>query len=185
MKRKLVFTAMMLASICLNAQNVKPKFSSLLQVGLMEGQSGSAASIQTINGVQWKTWSAGVGVGIDYSFLRSVPLFLDVRKNVLKGEKTPFVYVDTGYNFPWLTEDHKMRDGIQNADGGLYYDAGIGYSLPVLKQSALFFTAGYSSKKMSTDSGWMIALPFPDFVPQLDHYEYTLNRISIKAGLRF
>ena len=173
----------LLATGVVQAQNTKVKFNSLLQVSLVDGEVGPAMALQTINGIQYKTWSGGVGVGLDYYHTRSIPLFLDVRKNILKSDKTPFVYVDGGYNFAWLTDEDKLYGGIESK-GGLYYDAGIGYAVPVLKQSSLFFTAGYSSKKMTSNS---VSLPvdiFSSYVPPSYKQEYTLRRISIKLGLR-
>lgn len=165
------------------AQNTKPKFNSLLQVGLVEGQRGPAMTLQTINGVRYQTWSLGAGAGLDYYHTRSIPLFLDIRKNILKTDKTPFIYLDAGYNFPWLTEENKLYSSAE-AEGGLYYDAGIGYAVPVLKNNALFFTVGYSSKRISTASGGPVDI-FSSYIPPSQRFEYTLRRISVKMGLGF
>ena len=174
----------LLASSTLQAQNNKPKFSSLLQVGLVDGQSGPAATIQSINGVRYQEWSAGIGVGLDYYHTRTVPLFLDVRRNIFKSEKTPFLYLNCGYNFTWLTEEQKGYS-YSESKGGLYYDAGIGYAVPVLKQSSLFFTAGYSIKKITTSSGGRPIDIWSSYIPPFYQAEYSLSRISVKAGLRF
>src|SRR5215467_547922 len=76
--------------------NPKPQhafqFRSINQVGLLEGTDGGAFQIQTINGVQFRTWFLGIGVGIDNYRLRSVPLFVDLRKEFKVGTNYFFIY---------------------------------------------------------------------------------------------
>ena len=55
-------------------------FQSLLQGGLLDGAAGPSWQLQTINGIYYKTWFAGIGVGLDYYTMRTIPLFLDLRK---------------------------------------------------------------------------------------------------------
>ena len=183
MKHTLVLGCFLLASLILHAQNKKYSFSGLVQGGFSEGQSGTAGNIQIINGVQYKQWMAGVGVGIDYYNTRSVPVFLHVRRNILNSSKTPFVYLSGGYSAPWLKDEDKFF--MSETKGGLYYDVGIGYGLPVLKSSSLFFTVGYSSKKMSTESGGRPIDIWSSSVPPFSHYDYTLRSINVRMGLRF
>ena len=128
-----LFFSITLFIFCLQAtaQKNSYRFQSNMQFGLLEGEQGSAFQLQTINGVQHKTWFAGLGVGLDYYHTRSIPLFLNVRKEIFKGEKTPFVYASGGYHFPWLRAEDKDWY-ITETKGGLYFDAGIGYQVPVL-----------------------------------------------------
>jgi hypothetical protein len=162
-------------------KKAKPKFQSIMQVGLLEGETGSAFQLQTINGFKFKNFSAGVGVGLDYYSIRSIPLFLDLRKNILNKDQTPFVYVDAGIHFPWTG---KQFDWATETDGGLFYDLGIGYRLPV-KYNAFLLSAGYSLKAYSAEerySYWCGINPCPEIVNQ---YEYKLRRFSVKFGFSF
>ena len=182
--RNLFLFALLLIVIQVPAQKSKFGLQTLVQGGLLEGETGSAFQLQAINGVRHKTWAAGVGAGLDYYHARSVPLFLNLRKTFGSG-KAPFLYVSGGYNFPWLRVQDKEWN-YQSAKTGLYYDAGIGYQLPVLKNSALLFSAGYSVKEYSTKaySDVVIAI-YPSPPSDARTFDYTLRRISIKAGLRF
>lgn len=181
------FLSLLLFQFTLNmqAQKKELKFQSVIQVGLLEGEQGSALQLQTIQGLKCKTWSAGVGVGLDYYHTRTIPLFLDVRKALGRKENTVFVYVGGGYNFPWLKEVDKI--GFENdSKGGLYYDAGIGYQLPVFKTQQLFFSAGFSQKNFSKTYNSMPYLSIWPPPPQAyQQYKYLVRRLSIKAGLRF
>jgi hypothetical protein len=171
----------------LSAQK-KINFQTQVQAGLLEGGAGSAFQLQVINGVKFKTWSAGIGAGLDYYQARSIPVFLEVQKAFIPSSKTPFVYLNGGHNFPWLREKDKDWNWTATGEstGGLYFDAGVGYQLPVLKSSALYFSAGYSVKKYSTKSYYdRTPTIYSGFSPASYAYDFTFRRLSIKTGLRF
>ena len=67
----------------------------------------SAFAVQTINGIKWKTLSAGIGVGIDNYVFRTVPVFADIRADILKRKNTPFVFIDAGPQFCWVQNNQK------------------------------------------------------------------------------
>lgn len=184
--RSLLKIVLLFLCVQASAQKQGYRYQGSVQGGLLEGKGGSAFQLQTVNGLQYKTWAAGVGVGLDYYHTRSIPLFLSLRKNMGAGSKTPFVYLNGGYHFPWLKE---ANDGwyISKAKGGLYYDAGIGYQVPVFKASSLFFSLGFSGKEFTrtqTFDGPVIAI-YPAPWPDTRLYEFNLRRLSIQTGLRF
>jgi hypothetical protein len=182
--RKLIPFVLFFFALQASAQGPGYRFQSKVQAGLLEGEQGSAFQLQTIHGFQKKTWFAGIGTGLDYYNIRSLPVFLNLRKDLFNREKTPFVYASGGYHFLWLREEDK-RYNITDSKGGLYFDAGVGYQLPV-KKSALYFTAGYSQKNFSQkghDEVWITIWPAP--MPQTRTYEYELRRLSVQMGLRF
>ena len=192
MKAKLFLFAAALAtaSVAL-AQKAKITLHTSVQAGLLEGERGGALQLQSVQSLNYKTWSAGIGTGLDFYHTRSVPVFLAVRKTVTKNAEAPFVYIDGGYNFPWLTATDKEAF-ISNAKGGFYYDAGIGYQFPVMKKNQFFFSAGISGKQFTTEQETWIYIDYiwpgpssqvPPKVVSL--YRYRLQRLSIKAGLRF
>lgn len=183
--RKIGMALVLFLSLQSAAQKSGFVFQSTVQGGLLEGSMGGAFQLQSINGIRYKTWTAGAGAGLDYYHTRSIPVFLHVRKAFGTGTQTPFLYASGGYHFPWLKDDDKSG-GFTEADGGLYYDAGIGYQLPVLKKSALFFSIGYSQKSFSREEmdGAVIAIwPMP--APRTRLHEFDLRRLSIQTGLRF
>jgi hypothetical protein len=163
------------------------RFQSINQVGILGGNSEANPQLQTINGINSKTWFAGLGIGLDYYYLRTVPIFIDVRKNIFNKAVTPFVYADGGYSFPWKPDRINITwDGVVNTEGGAYYELGIGYKTPVFKKLQLLFSAGYSYKNLSTTINsmpWLSIWPPPR--EAYEHYEYSLRRVTIKAGLSF
>lgn len=186
MKLKLLFVLIffMYGSV-VRAQKKKQQFQTIIAAGIMEGELNSSIQLQTINGISYKTWFSGIGVGFDYD-RRSIPLFLDIRKTVFNKSRSPFIYADGGYHFPWLTKFQKAGyNGDIKAKGGLYYDAGIGYQMRNVKGVALGFSAGYSYKSFSYNVpkySYCIWGPCPSSRQTL---EYQLRRISVKAALSF
>src|SRR3954451_20111827 len=62
----------------------KPLFQLVVNAGLLVGKSGRDFQVQAIPGIQYKSWFAGAGSGLDYYYWRTVPLFFDVRKTFSK-----------------------------------------------------------------------------------------------------
>jgi hypothetical protein len=175
----------------LNAQNAKKtrsncgcSFSSINQAGVMEGSAGSSFHVQTINGIRYKSWFTGLGVGLDHYRYRTIPVFFDVRKDLLNKVNTPFLFGDVGVHVPWLDDKNKTWWGDSEFNRGLYYDAGVGYKLNIGKSRALLFSGGFSLKKMRETRFipvMCITAPCPD---QREYYDFSLKRFSLKAGLQ-
>jgi hypothetical protein len=164
------------------------KFHSINNIGLLEGQTGSAFQLQTINGVQYKSWFAGAGVGLDFYRYRTIPLFADLRKEFGHGANKFFLYADLGIGFSWVTDNEKMayvtNDHFSN---GFYDDFGVGYKISMGKRNAMLISLGYSYKKIVESYNDGIYFGYPpaegfDYTEQINSY---LNRLSIKIGWVF
>lgn len=171
-----------------NAQKgIKPKFTSINQVAITWGATGDALQLQSINGLAYKTFSTGLGVGLDYYWERTVPVFIDIRKNIFSKKQTPFVYADLGINMPWVKANKENTWYKSEYDQGIYYDLGLGYRVPINKKLFANMSFGYTQKKFrETRTNEII---FFDSSPynrnNAEHYNYTLRRFSLKAGLSF
>lgn len=160
-------------------------FHSINNIGLLEGEAGSGLQLQTINGFQYKTWFIGAGVGLDYYSVRSIPLFLDVRKDILSKKIPLFIYADAGIHFPWMRKYNATLLPVPDySNNGLYYDAGLGYRLP-LKKYALAFSAGYSGKQYKSENLRYRPCTSGTCPPYKEQFDYKLRRLSIKAGWIF
>ena len=169
-----------------NAQEKKKEHLSLhsiFQEGIVTGESGTALQLQVINGIRYKTFFAGAGAGLDYYYERSVPIFLDLRKKIFNKSSAPLLYVDGGYAFLW----QKTKDaGQTDSHGGLFYELGAGYEIQIYKKLRLLLCAGYSYKGLSKTINkmpWLSVWPPPPNA--LDKYDYSLRRISLRAGFSF
>ncbi len=58
------------------------QFHSINSLGLINGNNGVSAAMQTVNGFTKGPWFAGIGLGLDYYQYRTVPVFADVRYDV-------------------------------------------------------------------------------------------------------
>jgi len=181
----------LLATIGLQAQQ-KPtekkkacgcSFTSVNQIGLLAGEKGESFQVQTINGLRYRTWMVGAGVGIDGYLYRSIPLFFQLRKEFNLKSNAFFIYNDIGLNYPWISSNQKVFRDERDYDPGVYYDGGIGYKL-LLKKQALVFSGGFSLKEFK-DNRSSFSCPF--FGPcneQVDVYSYSLRRLSFKLGIQ-
>lgn len=168
------------------------QFHSINSIGLLEGSAGSAFQIQTINGAQYKSWFGGIGLGLDYYRYRTVPFFIDLRKEFGKNVNKLFAYSDLGINFGWVTDKQKtqyvMDDKFAN---GFYSDLGLGYKVNLGKNGGLLMSLGYTYKKVI--ESYRLPLYFygnsinsePPLNDQTVQYSYSLNRITIKIGWEF
>lgn len=167
----------------LAAKHSLVKFVSNLQAGVLIGQKGSkpALNINVINGLKFNTWFAGIGVGIDYYGLkRSIPLFLDIQKDISAKSNTWFWFADAGYNFPWLMNNEKMKFVEKyKAVAGLFYEAGAGYKFTIFNKTRIGLSAGYSYKQLKEKYTYpCVWCEFSIPPDQTNNYEY--RRIAIK-----
>jgi hypothetical protein len=168
------------------------QFHSINNVGFLEGQTGSAFQLQTINGVQCKSWFSGAGLGLDYYRFRTVPLFFDLRKEFGKCANKLFLYSDLGVNFSWVTDKEKTNYVVDDKfANGLYAEAGLGYKAVIGKNQALLISVGYSYKKLrETYISWQyypgINMINPEQnINNQNQINYGFSRLSIKMGWQF
>jgi hypothetical protein len=163
------------------------QFHSINTIGLLEGQAGSAFQAQTINGVQYKSWFAGAGIGLDSYKFRGIPLFLDIRKMFPFAANTFFLYGDIGMHANWLTEKQKSSNGyiaVSDLSNGLYTDAGTGVEISLDKKTRFVISAGYSYKALNGKQTDYTPITY-DGPPAISSLRYNLSRLSLKAGLKF
>src|SRR5687767_7059595 len=112
----------------LQAQDTKKRlqFESHNQFGAVKGASETSFVLQSVNGVRYNTWFAGVGAGLDEYYFSSLPVFMDAKKYLSTKANSFFIYGDGGWNFSLEKNQDDMYKSVKNK-GGLYYDVGIGY----------------------------------------------------------
>ena len=179
--------------------NNRFRFQSINQVGLLNGETGASPQLQTVNGVQYKSWFGGLGVGLDYYRFRSIPVFADFRKTFGHSKNKVFVYGDGGVSCSWVTtkEKNNYYGNLDRFSTGWYVDGGLGYQIHISGKNALLLSLGYSYKTVKESIpvtypalyppaiDFMLGVP-PGLATGLtDRYDYHLNRISIKIGWAF
>jgi len=184
---------LVLSSCCLwsagqeSSNHEKVRFVSNLQAGLLDGNANTAFQLQTINGIQYKSWMTGIGVGLDYYKVRGIPLFLDLRKNILDKKDTPFLFGDIGIHFSWVKNSPDYGWSKATYDNGLFYEFGGGYRFSLQKERGIMLSAGYSVKVVTQKNYGYGACPPIGPCPEVifGRYDYIFRRLSIKAGFIF
>jgi hypothetical protein len=171
----------------IGAQTTKQKiaFSSINQVGLLTGSAGEAVSVQTINGIKKSRSFAGVGVGLDFYGLKTVPLFVDLRTDFSLNKNTPFAYFDAGVNFLSLNHIQKEQAGFPSTSPGVFYDIGLGWKLSGKNNEAMIVSAGYTLKQARYKTQSYSIFPAPQMQSEnYDRYNFLYRRLVIKIGFQ-
>jgi hypothetical protein len=181
------------SSAQLNRLTSSCQFHSINNFGFLEGQAGSAFQLETINGAQYRSWFGGVGLGLDLYRYRTIPLFIDIRKEFGRSSNKLFLYSDLGINFSWVTDNEKTSyANYDKFSNSFYNDMGFGYKIKVTKNRDLLVSLGYSFKKIIETYNYGLDLN-PVYlniqnIPsngQSVQTNYSLNRLSIKIGWTF
>jgi hypothetical protein len=160
-------------------------FSSINQAGVLAGARGAYYQLQSINGIKYKTWFAGVGVGIDNYFRTGIPVFFDVRKNLLKKSATPFLYADVGVHIVRDKNDGVNQWYENQYHNGVYTEAGVGYKFGFYGKARWLISAGYSYKYVKYQNlytgGCQTARCYENYYT----YRNYLHRYAMKLGFQF
>jgi len=194
--KKVFLLFILIAFVKANAQSGQKTPSYFMpQLGVLSGDQANSLQFQLTGGVIAKNWRIGMGTGLDYYKVRSVPVFADVRHYFGRNKKA-FSFANLGYNVPWPLENQYKIFFIQGGstkskfEMGWYTDLGLGYDIDLGKQKALSLSVSYSIKTFSEiyDEridwiwGWPINQPGGNISER--KVDYTFRRLSLKAGFR-
>jgi hypothetical protein len=176
---------MILISSNVLAQNNKSEFHSYNFVGVSFGENEANGLIQTVNGIKYTKWFAGIGIGADYYFHRTIPLFIDVQK-YLGTKENLFLYADGGYNFSLQNKPSDQEVSYYSTykfTGGIYNDIGIGYKIRSNKKNSFVISTGYTYKKLHTKTATIYPCLAPPCPEEVSNYKLSYGRIVFKAGI--
>jgi hypothetical protein len=164
-----------------------PKFQyrTITQIGLLAGSTTEGATLQLIGGVKNRRLFTGIGTGLDFYMYRGIPLFADIRYDVLKKKGILFVYADGGIHFPW--EDEGTDGSSIKYFNGLYTDAGLGYQFKSKTSTAFLLSIGYMYKHVKQEYNNLVWIdPWPVRPSStVETRNYYLNRVAVKMGIQF
>ena len=134
-------------------------------------------TIHTVNGYIFNRYAKlGVGVGYDsYPDINTVPLYLNIQGDVLKGKITPVYSFGIGYGIAGA-KDREFGQ-ISDASGGLFYQPSVGVMFNGISNS------------------FIVALDYKHQVTQLEYNDWwwggeltetrTFRNLAIKLGFQF
>jgi len=179
-----IVAALLVLSGTAAAQSAYP-FRSQQYIGMLNGEWGTALSLQSVNGVQHKDWFLGAGAGLDYYKFRTIPLFLSVSRFITPAQRSFFISVDGGVNFMWPEID-KTVFYDSRWKPGLYAAGSVGYKIGLKdKSDAFLMSIGYSAKYLKEKRETPTLCFNPPCAPTVETYNYGLNRLSIRLGWQF
>ncbi len=160
-------------------------FHSYNSVQALMGKTNNSASVHSVNGVQLNKMFAGIGLGFDYYYHTSVPLFLELRCDITNKQKKLQAFVDGGLHLPFGNINKVDRNKTGDFRSGRLLAAGFDYYIPV-KKNAFILGVAYSQKKMTQmvdNNIWNPSVNHVENVPVKEVYEF--NRIWLKMGWVF
>ncbi len=144
-------------------------------------ESPQSFNLQMINGYRFNRFvQTGLGLGLNF-FQRgyTLPIFAELRGDILKSEITPHYYFSGGYSIPLYNgDDLYWEEANPEIVGGLLADAGVGVKINTPGQVSWVLTAGYriqQSEHRYTDP-WSQARIVE---------AYTHRRLSVQLGMMF
>src|SRR5689334_343997 len=99
MRFTVVLTLLLIANFCSAQQKIK--FHSQNYIGALGGDLDASFQFNTVNGLQRGLYFGGIGTGLDWYYIRTVPLFLSVSRYFTAKRNAPFLALDGGTNFVW------------------------------------------------------------------------------------
>lgn len=185
---------MILAMLCcffiaaIAQQKNKPVFNSYTGAGIQAGQSDPAITVETINGIRYKKWFSGIGLGYSSYRYRTLPIFAEAKYFMGKQGRF-YVNGDVGYhvNVHTTYEEDAWYNGV-NYKGGVLLNSGVGIVLQPTRKHSFYFQLDYGLKqvrKVVKEYIYVGALPYNPGEYQYTTYKYDLTTVSLKMGFKF
>ena len=186
--RLAVLPVLLLITVVCSAQQ-KIKFHSQNYIGAAGGNLDAALQLNTINGVQRGLYFGGIGTGVDYYYIRSVPLFLSFSRYLNAKKASPFLSLDGGTNFVWdktTANRHNLYSNDGDFSPSLYYSAHAGYKMGINKKTgSVLMSLGFSAKKLKEKVTTTSPCIFPPCPSTEQEVDYNFNRFIFRLEWMF
>ncbi len=118
-------------------------------IEILTGRENTSVRFQMVHGYQFHpVFSVGIGTGFStYNDpLSMIPVFLDLRLKLFEANTSPLIFLKTGYN---ISVHHDERVPVDNHNGGVMVNPGIGIQIDTTAGLGLYFHAGYNIDEAS------------------------------------
>ncbi len=171
------------------------QYQGNFELGLVNGGSGAHGFLHTSHGIGRGNWTLQLGTGIDYYRFRTIPVFLDLKKQFGKKSTRVFGMVSGGLSLEWIEAKPYQHNPISSfwlprTDSRFYngYTArvGAGVIFKAEKKTNFAVSAGWSLKTLTEKyEEWnMMPGPMPpDMIAKT--FVYQLNRIYAAFSVNF
>ena len=154
-------------------------FVNMTSIGFLVGSSYNSQvapfSLQMVNGYRTPMGLfAGFGTGVEFFSSTYMPLFLDLRYDIIGRDVVPYVLARGGYGIP-LAADRTQYDYSYEYFGGPLFGAGVGLKIRTRKHFAWDVELLYRYQETSYSETY-------DWNNQTYDYTDIFNRIEIRLG---
>jgi len=148
---------------------------SLFEKKLNEwSQEDHAVSVNLTVGYQLSSkFGIGIGTGYDVYGTPIIPLFLDLKGDLLNTTVTPYYKLSLGYGFDNPTSEQKDNDNIE-FDGGVLFHPSIGLKFYTRTNLAWLIDFGYRFQRYDRKFVW-----------EVNPQRWTLQRTTFRIGMEF
>lgn len=160
-------------------------FHSYNSIQLLTGSSTTSASLHSVNGFSSGKFFGGIGAGVDFYYKTSIPLFAEVRYNLLGTTRKLQFFADGGFHLPLGNKNRKEPFKTGDFKPGRLLATGIDYYIPV-KSDAIVIGVAYAQKKLTQmvdNNSWNPVLNQMENSPIKEVYSF--NRYWMKIGYVF
>ncbi len=162
------------------------------QAGLLNGDQYVSGQVTLVGGIERNGWGFGIGSGVDYYKVRTVPVFIDLRRSFTINKWPLFAYANVGWNIAaplstqlrtsggwWYQADNKYNSGWLG-------EAGFGYSFLNKQKKDFQLGLGFSTKTLEETYTETVYRDFPPYgsTQEQRRLNYTFNRVILKIGYR-
>jgi hypothetical protein len=166
-------------SLAREQQEFDKGFVNMTSIGFLAGSSDNSKvapfSLVMVNGYRNSAGIfTGAGIGIEFLSTNYMPLFVDLRYDLLGSDVVPYLVVRGGYAVP-LTSDRSEYDIDYTYEGGPLLAAGAGLKIKTRSHFAWDIALMYRYQKTGYHESYQW---------NSQQYDYTdvYNRIEIRAG---
>lgn len=154
-------------------------FVNMTSIGFLVGSSYNSQvapfSLQMVNGYRTPMGLfLGFGTGVEFFSSTYMPLFLDMRYDIMGRDVVPYVLARGGYGIP-LSADRSQYDYSYEYYGGPLFGAGVGLKIRTRKHFAWDVELLYRYQETSYSETY-------DWNNQTYDYTDIFNRIEIRLG---
>ena len=121
------------------------RFHSFNTVQVLNGSTTISLAVNTVNGLQFGKLFCGIGVGFDYYYHTTVPLFLEARLDLVKGKGKLQLFGNGGLSFPFSSQNKNFEFKKGPYKTGSLFGIGLDYLAPV-KKDAVILGVAFSNK---------------------------------------
>ena len=184
MLKNFLLIAAVFFSVTATAQ--KTAYRSYSYLGLLEGQSSASFQLTTSHGLEFGSYFAGLGVGLDEYRKWSLPIFVTASKYLFPRRNNLFVSANAGTHLLFNQQEQLIFNSTSSKLlPGFFGEMGLVYRFPLSGMKpgqGLVFGTYYSYKAFKEKFAVPGNCNNPPCADGFEYTNYQLNRWAFKLG---